>query len=67
METPTEFMEYWANLGDNRVGPIMRELVEALSDCDDTDKLRRIASRLKFLSSSVYSHANRVDKARRGY
>lgn len=62
-----EHLDYWADLGDNRVGPIMRELVDALVDCDDTDKLRRIASRLKFLSGSVYSLANRVDRQNRGY
>lgn len=67
MEPTREFMDYWADLGDNRVGPILRDLVDALADCDDADKLRRIASRLKFLSSSVNSHANRIARKERGY
>jgi hypothetical protein len=59
-DLPTEFLENWAAVGDNRFAPILGELVEAVIDCDDPDKLKRIASRLKFLSSSVNSHANRL-------
>lgn len=67
MEPTREFIDHWADMGDNRVGPILRELADAIADCDDFDKLRRIATRLKFLSSSVNSHANRLEQAQRGY
>lgn len=60
-------MDYWADIGDNRVGPILKELVDALADCEEPEALRRIASRLKFMSSSVNSHANRLAKKQRGY
>lgn len=57
--TPTdEHMLYWADVGDNRIGPLMRELVEAIADSNDPDMIKRIASRLKFLSGSVNSYAN---------
>jgi len=59
MSEPTEYMEYWADVGDNRIGPLMRELVEAIADCDDPDAIKKISVRLKFLSSSVNSYANR--------
>lgn len=62
-----EYLDYWADIGDNRVGPLLRELVDVMVDCDDPDKLRRVASRLKFMSGSLNSYANRLDKARRGY
>lgn len=59
MTPTTEHMEYWADVGDNRIGPLMRELVEAIADCDNPDTIKRISVRLKFLSSSVNSYANR--------
>ena len=51
-------MAYWAEVGDNRFGPILKELVEALEDCDDPVKLSKIANRLKFLSSAIHTHAH---------
>lgn len=60
MATSPEHMLYWADLGDNRIGPVMRELVEAIADCDDPDLIKRISVRLKFLSSSVNSYANNM-------
>lgn len=60
MAASPEHMLYWADLGDNRIGPVMRELVEAIADCDDPDLIKRISVRLKFLSSSVNSYANNM-------
>lgn len=57
---------YWADTGDNRVGPIMRELIDAMHDCD-ADKLSRVATRLKFLSSEMQSLAHRKRKEERGF
>lgn len=51
---------HWADIGDNRIGPIMRELVEAIADCADPHEVRRIARNLKFLSSSINSMAHQI-------
>lgn len=50
---------YWADLGDNRIGPILKELVLAIGDTEDDETLRKIANRLKFMSGSVHSIRNR--------
>ena len=60
MAPSDEHMLYWADVGDNRIGPLMRELVAAIADCDDPDMIKRIAARLKFLSGSVNSYANHL-------
>ena len=57
-------MRYWADVGDNRLGPLLRELVEALEECDDPDFIKKIGNRLKFLSSSVHSYANQKKAAK---
>ena len=57
-----DFMTGWADIGDNRVGPSMLEMIEGIKDIDDPQRVRMIANRLKFLSSSVYSHANRMEE-----
>lgn len=51
---------HWADIGDNRVGPIIRELIEAISECGDPHEVRRIARNLKFLSSSINSMAHHI-------
>lgn len=51
---------HWADIGDNRIGPIMRELIEAIADCHDPHEVRRIARNLKFLSSSICSMAHQI-------
>ena len=55
-----EFLRHWADLGDNRIGPIMNELAEAIADLEDSDQIARIGNRLKFMSSSVTSFASRL-------
>lgn len=45
----------WADLEDNRVGPILKELAAAIESTDDDETLRKIANRLKFMSGSVHS------------
>ena len=52
----------WADLDDNRIGPILRQLAEAIEETDDDETLRRIANRLKFMSGSVHTlrHARRA-------
>lgn len=56
----------WADLGDNRIGPILRELANAIEETEDDETLRKIANRLKFMSGAVHSqrHRNRT-KSRR--
>lgn len=61
MTAPTrEFMDYWADAGDNRFQPIIRELVEAAIESGDRDKIKSVANRLKFLSSSMHSYAAKL-------
>lgn len=51
---------YWADVGDNRVGPLMRELIEALADSEDPHMVRQVARRMRLLSSSLESMAHRM-------
>lgn len=51
---------HWADIGDNRIGPIIRDLIEAIADCSDPHEVRRIARNLKFLSSSINSMAHEI-------
>lgn len=51
---------YWADIGDNRVGPLLRELIEALADSDDPHFVRKVAQRMTRLSSSLNSMAYRM-------
>lgn len=51
---------YWADIGDNRVGPLLRELIEALADSDDPHFVRSVAQRITRLSSSLNSMAHRM-------
>jgi hypothetical protein len=55
MKRDIENLKYWADLGDNRIGPILLQLVDAIQDSDDTDTLRKLANRLKFMSGSIHS------------
>lgn len=54
-------LKYWADVGDNRIGPILLELVEALIDEGDADKMKKVANRLKFMSGSLHSYASRIE------
>ena len=45
----------WADLEDNRIGPLLRELAEAIEATDDPVMLSRISSRLRYMSGSVNS------------
>lgn len=51
---------YWADIGDNRVGPLMRELIEALADSDDPHFVRQTARRIRLLASSLESMSHRM-------
>lgn len=66
MAPTTEHMLYWADVGDNRIGPLIRELIEAIADCEDPEQIKRISVRLKFLSSSVNSYANNLKGSANG-
>lgn len=59
-EDLTENALHWANLGDNRVGPIISELVIAISEMTDPHDVRRVARNLKFLSSSINTMAHHI-------
>lgn len=43
----------WADIGDNRIGPLMRELIEALADSGDPHLVRHVARRMRLLASSL--------------
>lgn len=51
---------YWADIGDNRVGPLMRELIEALADSDDPHFVRQTARRIRLIASSLETMAHRM-------
>lgn len=51
----------WADLKDNRIGPLLRELAEAIEDTDDVELLSRISSRLRYMSGSVNSLRQRKE------
>lgn len=53
-------LPYWADIGDNRVGPLMRELTEALADSGDPHFVRAVSRRLRLMSSSLDSMAGRM-------
>lgn len=50
----------WADLGDNRVGPLLRELIEALADSDDPHFVRSTARRIRLMASSLESMSHRM-------
>lgn len=62
MTADPSFLREWADLGDNRLGPILKELVEATIEDGDPDKIYRLANRLKFLSSSMHSYCKDLAK-----
>ena len=45
----------WADLDDNRVGPILKELAAAIEGTEDEVTLYKIQRRLLFMSSAVNS------------
>ena len=45
----------WADLDDNRIGPLLKELAQAIEETDDDETLRKTANRLKFMAGSVHS------------
>lgn len=55
-------LEYWADINDNRLGPIFRELAAAIEETDDDETLRQMANRLKFMSGAVNSLRQRKKK-----
>jgi hypothetical protein len=50
----------WADLNDNRIGPILLELADAAENTTDDETLRQLANRLKFMAGAVHSHRNRL-------
>lgn len=50
----------WADLNDNRLGPILRELADAAESTADDETLRQLSSRLKFMAGAVNSHRHRI-------
>ena len=50
----------WADMQDNRIGPILRDLATAAEDTTDDETLRQLANRLKFMAASVNSHRHRI-------
>lgn len=51
---------HWADLGDNRVGPLIREMIEALADSDDPHFVRQTARRIRLLASSLETMAHKM-------
>lgn len=50
----------WADLKDNRLGPILRELADAAEGTTDDETLRQLANRLKFMAGAVHSHRHKI-------
>jgi hypothetical protein len=50
---PTPATLSWADIGDIRIGPLMRELIEALAESEDPHLVRNVAQRMRRLSSSL--------------
>ena len=57
----------WADMDDNRIGPVLRELAAAIEDTDDEETLWKIGNRLKYMSSAVNSQRQRMIKHKRKY
>lgn len=56
----------WADISDNRLGPILAELAAAVEDTTNDETLRQIANRLKFMSGAVHSQRHRLRKSTQG-
>lgn len=54
---------YWADIGDNRIGPLIRELIEAVGDTDDPHLIKQTARRMRMLSSSIDCIAHEKSKS----
>lgn len=50
----------WADLNDNRIGPILQDLAGAAENTTDDETLRQLANRLKFMAGAVNSHRHRI-------
>ena len=50
----------WADLSDNRLGPILRDLADAAEETTDDEMLRQLANRLKFMAGAVHSHRHKI-------
>jgi hypothetical protein len=44
---------FWAEIGDNRIGPLMRELIEALAESNDPHLVRKVSRRIRLMASSL--------------
>lgn len=51
---------YWAQLGDNRVGPLMAELIEAIAESEDPHFVRKVARRIRMLAGSLESMSEKI-------
>lgn len=56
---------FWSDLGDNRVGPILRDLTEALAESGDPEFVRRVASRMRRMASSLECMSRRMEHTRK--
>jgi hypothetical protein len=43
---------YWADIGDNRIGPLIRELIEVIGETENPHVVKQTARRIRMLSSS---------------
>lgn len=59
-EDLTQDAMYWSQLGDNRVGPLIAELIEALADSEDPHMVRNVARRLRMLAGSLESMSHKI-------
>jgi hypothetical protein len=51
---------YWAQIGDNRFGPLIAELIEGLADSEDPHLVRKVARRLRMLAGSLESMSHKM-------
>lgn len=56
----------WADfVKDNRIGPLLRELGDAIDGCDDPVTLSKAANVLKFMSGSANTRRYYAEKEQR--
>lgn len=63
-----EHMRAWANdFSDNRVGPLFHAIIDAVIDAQTPEEIRRIESRMRYMSNSIASYKNLKFPTREDY
>lgn len=66
MDNTDKHMRAWANdFKDNRVGPLLHAIIDAVTDAQHPDEIRRIECRMRYMSNSIAAYKN--NKFPKGY